>query len=75
MSIFSNNYNYDTIIVGGGISGLFTGYKLSETGKKILIIEASERLGGRIKTTYEKDFVFMKVVLPVFIKTTLNYYL
>lgn len=58
MSIFSNNYNYDTIIVGGGISGLFTGYKLSETGKKILIIEASERLGGRIKTTYQKDFFY-----------------
>ena len=41
MSIFSNNYNYDTIIVGGGISGLFTAYKLSGTGKKILLIEGS----------------------------------
>lgn len=58
MSIFSNNYNYDTIIVGGGISGLFTAYKLSLTGKKILLIEASERLGGRIKTTYGDGFFY-----------------
>lgn len=58
MEIFSNNYNYDTIIIGGGISGLFTGYKLSETGKKVLLIEASNRLGGRIKTTYEDGFFY-----------------
>ena len=58
MSIFSNNYNYDTIIVGGGISGLFTAYKLSGTGKKILLIEGSDRLGGRIKTTYGDGFFY-----------------
>ena len=58
MSFFSNNYNYDIIIVGGGISGLFTGYKLSETGLRILIIESSERLGGRIKTIHTNDILY-----------------
>ena len=56
MDIFSNNYNYDIIIVGGGISGLFTANKLSKTGLKILIIEMNEELGGRIHTIYKTDF-------------------
>ena len=47
MDFFSSNYNYDVIIVGGGISGLFTAYKLSKTDLKILLIEMHEDLGGR----------------------------
>lgn len=49
---------YDYIIVGGGISGLFTGYKLSETGKSILIVESTNRWGGRIYTKREKGVQF-----------------
>ena len=37
MSFFSTNY--DLVIVGGGISGLFLAYKLSETNLKILLLE------------------------------------
>ncbi len=47
MDFFSSNYDYDVIIVGGGISGLFTAYKLSKTDLKILLIEMHEDLGGR----------------------------
>lgn len=49
---------YDYIIVGGGISGLFMAYKLSETNSKILLIESSNRLGGRIYTKKEEGLQF-----------------
>ena len=40
---------YDIIIVGGGISGLYLAYKLQKTKKKILLLERSSQLGGRIR--------------------------
>ena len=49
---------YDYIIIGGGISGLFMTYKLSETGAKILVVESSGRWGGRIYTKKEKGLQF-----------------
>uniref|UniRef100_A0A6C0L1J2 Cytochrome b5 heme-binding domain-containing protein n=1 Tax=viral metagenome TaxID=1070528 RepID=A0A6C0L1J2_9ZZZZ len=53
---FLSNYNYDVIIVGGGITGLFLAYKLKETQFRILLIESSDNLGGRIQTLYEDKF-------------------
>lgn len=43
---------YDIIIVGGGMAGLYTQYKLLKRykNKKILLIERDNRLGGRIYT-------------------------
>ena len=58
MDFFKGNYDYDIIIVGGGISGLFTAYKLSNTDQKILLIEMHEELGGRVHTIYKTDFYF-----------------
>ena len=49
---------YDYIIVGGGISGLFMAYKLSQTDKDILLLESSNRLGGRLLTKVEKGVQF-----------------
>ena len=49
---------YDYVIVGGGISGIFMAYKLSETGKDILLLESTNRLGGRIYTKKEKGVQF-----------------
>ena len=39
---------YDVIIVGGGAAGLMAAKILSAAGKKILLLEARENLGGRI---------------------------
>ena len=37
----------------GGISGLFAGLKLAESGfKNIALYEASDRLGGRIQSVH-----------------------
>ena len=49
---------YDYIIVGGGISGIFMAYKLSDTGKDILLLESTNRLGGRIFTKKEQGLQF-----------------
>jgi len=58
MNFFTSNYDYDIIIVGGGISGLFTAYKLSKTDKRILLIESKEDFGGRIHTIYKTKFYY-----------------
>ena len=38
------------VVVGGGISGLATAYRLTQAGVPVLLVEASERLGGKIRT-------------------------
>lgn len=40
----------DTIIIGAGLSGLAAGLKLKAAGKKFLILEARDRVGGRVFT-------------------------
>jgi monoamine oxidase len=42
--------NADVIIIGAGVAGLAAGRELSESGKKIFILEARNRIGGRINT-------------------------
>ena len=49
-------YIYDYIIIGGGVSGLYLTYKLMGSGKDILLLESSGRLGGRISTNDKKNF-------------------
>lgn len=51
--ILSDENKYDTIIIGGGIAGLYTAYKLSLENKSILLIEKNNYLGGRIYTYKE----------------------
>ncbi|MES2629164.1 MAG: NAD(P)/FAD-dependent oxidoreductase [Bacteroidota bacterium] len=41
---------YDCIIIGGGASGLIAAAKLLKRHRRVLILEARERLGGRIHT-------------------------
>jgi monoamine oxidase len=60
LSTASFNYRQEAIakttskvlIVGGGIAGLTAGYRLQQAGVPVDIIEANNRLGGRIKTMY-----------------------
>uniref|UniRef100_A0A8C8RTM1 Amine oxidase n=1 Tax=Pelusios castaneus TaxID=367368 RepID=A0A8C8RTM1_9SAUR len=44
------------VIVGAGISGLTAAKLLKDAGCKVLILEASDRLGGRIVTHREQDW-------------------
>ena len=40
--------NTQVLIVGGGLSGLHTAYQLSQQGIEFVLLEARDRLGGRI---------------------------
>jgi len=45
----------DTIIIGGGFSGIAAARILHKANKKFLLLEARERLGGRTHTKYFPD--------------------
>lgn len=51
----STDREYDVIVVGGGLSGLAAADKLSKQGLKVLVLEASDRFGGRTLTVQSKD--------------------
>lgn len=44
---------YDVIIIGAGAAGLAAARKLHDAGKDVMIIEARDRVGGRIHTNYD----------------------
>jgi len=46
----------DIIIIGAGAAGLMAARELSRNGKKVIILEARNRIGGRIFSLDEKDF-------------------
>jgi monoamine oxidase len=46
----------DILIVGGGAAGLMAANKLLGNGYKVVILEANDRLGGRIHTIHDKKF-------------------
>ena len=41
---------HDVIVVGGGLSGLTCARQLCRAGRDVLLLEASDRLGGRVRT-------------------------
>ncbi len=47
-----NESTYDCIVIGGGISGVSFAHYLKKAGKKVLIIEKNNRIGGQIQTEY-----------------------
>jgi monoamine oxidase len=40
----------DVIIIGAGVAGLAAGRELAKAGKKVILLEARNRIGGRINT-------------------------
>jgi len=47
----------DVIIIGAGLSGLTAARHLVHAGKRVLVLEASDRIGGRIKTDHVEGFL------------------
>jgi len=46
----------DIIIIGAGAAGLMAARQLGREGKQVFLIEARERIGGRIHTFHPPDF-------------------
>jgi oxygen-dependent protoporphyrinogen oxidase len=47
-----------TVVVGGGISGLVCAYELRQLGLPVLLLEASDRVGGVIDSVQQDGFLF-----------------
>ncbi|MBX3167272.1 MAG: FAD-dependent oxidoreductase [Candidatus Eremiobacteraeota bacterium] len=50
---------YDAIVIGAGVAGLAAARKLQENGKKVAVLEARDRVGGRVETdgtTFSRPF-------------------
>ena len=47
----------ETIIIGAGLAGLTAANYLHQKGKPFLLLEASDRVGGRVKTTEKQGFL------------------
>ena len=43
------NKNYDAIVVGAGAAGLMAAIQAGKHGKKILLIEATDKIGEKIR--------------------------
>lgn len=42
--------HYDSIVIGAGVAGLTAARLLAQTGKRVVVLEARDRIGGRVHT-------------------------
>jgi len=70
--------NYDVIIIGGGLGGMTAANKLAKNGRKVLLLEAHDKLGGFATWFYRKGRHIFDVSLHGFpvgmVKTCRKYW-
>jgi oxygen-dependent protoporphyrinogen oxidase len=47
----------DVVVVGGGPSGLAAGFRLRKAGARVRVLEMSDRVGGKMRTTARDGFL------------------
>jgi len=45
----------DVLVVGAGMAGLAAAERLAAAGRRVLVLEARDRIGGRIHTAHDPD--------------------
>ncbi|HEX2086254.1 MAG TPA: FAD-dependent oxidoreductase, partial [Solirubrobacteraceae bacterium] len=43
------------VVIGGGPAGLTAGYLLAKSGRRVIVFEADEQVGGLAKTVVDPD--------------------
>ena len=51
-------YRKNTVVIGGGLTGLTAAFYLKKRNKDFIVLEKSERPGGVINTVNEKGFIY-----------------
>lgn len=60
---------YDIVIVGAGISGLTLAERYASTGKKVLVIEARDHIGGNCYDFYDEHGILVAKYGPHYFRT------
>jgi putrescine oxidase len=47
--------SHDTIVIGAGVTGLTAAWRLTAAGRDVLVLEARDRVGGRLRTERHGD--------------------
>ena len=50
--------SFDTVVVGAGVTGLTAAHRLVQGGQDVLVLEARDRVGGRLRTETHHDSDF-----------------
>src|SRR5512146_2256510 len=45
--------SFDVVVIGGGVAGLSAAHGLAQRGFRVALVEARDRLGGRIATVHD----------------------
>src|SRR2546430_17077804 len=48
---------FHSIVIGAGISGLVAAYRLKRSGREVLLIESSDRVGGAVHSQDAEGFL------------------
>ena len=55
--------DWDVAVVGAGVSGTYTAWRLAQAGKKVALFEASQRIGGRLFSAQPKGMPHLRAEL------------
>lgn len=45
--------HFDVVVLGGGLSGLSAAWELQKAGKSVVVLEAQDHVGGRVRTDHD----------------------